>query len=377
MVDFRRVGIITMHRVQNVGSVLQAYALCEKIKQIGARCELIDYQYPNDTHRSTCHKTNLISRLLLFFSRVKFYLLYDNTVQKHNFNKFRNKYLLLSKYYPTKEDLNSTPPEYDVYMTGSDQVWNPRFTKGDGAFFFDFIKDGYKVAYASSFSISDIPLEYRDNYRSLLETYSHISVRETSGVRIIKELIDKDVHVVCDPTLLLTKEDYLPLISESVLNKKPKQYILVYALSYAYDPYPQIEEVIKKVKKQLDLPVIYLHANTVDHYRFGSSITSAGPCEFLDLFYHATFVVSSSFHGVAFAINFKKPFVAIVPSKHDDSRIMSLLYRLGLENKAILTNQSLPSKVDTELDEKYLDKLGDYREDSILYLKKVLTYKKR
>ena len=69
--------------------------------------------------------------------------------------------------------------------------------------------------------------------------------------------------------------------------------------------------------------------------------------------------------------------MAIVPSKHDDSRIMSLLYRLGLENRAILTSQLLPSKVDTVLDDKYLDKLEDYREDSILYLKKVLTYKKR
>ena len=371
----KKVGIITMHRVQNVGSVLQAYALCEKIERLGADAEIIDYQYPNEYHARVRERLSTIKAIAFFFQRVKFFVLYRNSLQKNRFADFVKSKLRLSKYYSCREELYNAPPIYNLYMTGSDQVWNPDCMKDDGVFFLDFVNDVPKVSYASSFSTLVIPDSYKETYKKNLRQYRYIGVREEMAKQLVNTLASMESVTVCDPTLLLKREDYLSLASESKAKKPKKPYVLVYALSYAFNPYPQIEIVTKRIKEELQLEVVYLHANSVDHYHACRSITSAGPNEFLDLFLNASFVVTSSFHGTAFAINFEIPFISIIPSNNkNDSRIWSLLHILDLTDQSISVKQSLPSQLPLCLDfSQVRPRLEKYRKESEAFLESVLS----
>ena len=365
-----------MHRVLNVGSVLQAYALSVKIEQLGVHAEIIDYEYPNEFHKGGINNQQpLMESIRLLPKRLKYFVLYRSAAQKRRFQSFCKSKMRLSRHYSDHNELLQNPPHYDLYLTGSDQVWNPICMKGDGAFFFDFVKEAVKASYASSFSTTEISPAIKNIYAKYLGAYSYIGVREVSAISLVKDIANKDARLVCDPTLLLTKNDYVKLAKGSELKSPNSPYILVYALSYAFDPYPQIQNIVNTVKEQLGYKVVYLFANSVDHYHIGQSITSAGPLEFLDLFLNAKFVVTSSFHGTAFAINFEVPFISVIPgSAKKDSRIRSLLETLDLSSQAITTNQVLPKELPIEIDyDSVRIKLDRYRGDSEKFLKQILA----
>lgn len=368
----KKVGIITMHRVINAGSVLQAYALYAIVKRLGYGCEIIDYQYPNEYHAS---KDGFkCSFFVLLWKRLKYWMLYRSRIQKRRFSAFMRQYLELSDYYPNQETILQHPPCYDIYMTGSDQVWNPKGMKGDSAFFCSFAKNGTKISYASSFSSPDIPIEYRKKYTELLSGFQSLSVREASGVELIRFLTGRTAIEVCDPTLLLEKEDYSCLAEDSeVMVQQP--YVLAYILTYAYDPYPAIQRLIDKISALKGLRVYYLYANSVDNYHWGKSITSAGPKEFLRLFRDASFVITSSFHGTVFALNFEKNFYSIVPSgKQEDERISSLLQRVGASDRAIKVDEDISKLVIQDVDYSLVSpKVKEYRAFSLEYLQNALT----
>ena len=368
----KSVGLITMHRVINVGSILQAYALYLQVKKLGFNCEIIDYQYPNEFHKSnrTLEKKWKIQFGLLI-QRIKFFLFYDKTIQKKRFGDFLKKNLSLSStYYKDVESIHRNPPIYDIYMTGSDQVWNPECMQGDTTFFCSFISNKPKVSYASSFSISDIPNNLKLSYANALKSYKMLGVREKSGVDLIKKLTGLAAVEVCDPTLLLSKDDYAKLaLSSKIRIKRP--YILAYILDYSYNPYPTIQQVVNIISKQMNMQVYYLHANSVDNYHYGHSITSAGPSEFLYLFLNSSFVVTSSFHGTAFALNFEKPFYSVIPqTEQEDSRIYSLLKKVKAEDRAIKVNTKVASRLSTEMD--YTNEISSllqkYKEESRSFL---------
>ena len=326
----KKIGIITMHRVQNYGSVLQAYALVKYISKLGYESRVIDYIFPNKYHvrRSRNCKVGLIARL-------KFRLLYRVKTQRNRFLKFIKDYLdVTDSTYETREAILTSLPIFDIYVTGSDQVWNFESMNGDPTFFCDFANDKPRISYASSFAQDVISEDYKDSYASLLQRYEMLGVRELSAVNIIRNLTGKSAEVVCDPTLLLTAAEYGALKSNKRINNG-KPYILAYILDYAYKPYPTIIKVIEKARKELGMDVIYLHSNSVNNYHFGKSITGAGPKEFLQLISQAAFVVTSSFHGVAFSLNFGVPFYAITPDTSKDDRIISLLKKVDAQSRAI------------------------------------------
>lgn len=331
-----KIGIITMHKVLNAGSSLQAWALYHKIEQLGYSCEIIDYQYPNQFHRSQQQTIDTRHDLIRsWINRGKYFLLYRTKKQHQRFSKFWQSSWQSSAPYNTPKSLQLNPPRYDIYIVGSDQVWNPKCMYGDPSFFCAFAKDKPRISYASSFAQADIPDELYKTYETLLSGFSSISVREEGARDLVRKLTGKDATVVCDPTLLLTKQDYAPFIAKSEIKIK-KPYILAYILSYAYNPYPTILEVIEKVSRERKLPVFYMMANTIDDYHFGHSITNAGPNEFLSLIANAECVVTSSFHGVAFALNFEKDFYAVLPKNVDNNnRIYSLLNIVGAQDRIV------------------------------------------
>lgn len=370
----KKVGLITMHRVLNPGSMLQAYALYKQVCKLGYECEIIDYQYPNAIHhsKSNANECNIIKTICLLLNRIKFFILYRGRVQRKRYMRFMHDNLLLSKYYPTKESLFNDSPKYDIYLTGSDQVWNPKCMYGDPSFFCAFAEDKPRISYSSSFAQADIPNELYKTYKTLLSGFSSISVREEGARDLVRKLTGKDATVVCDPTLLLTKQDYAPFIAKSEIKIK-KPYILAYILSYAYNPYPTILEVIEKVSRERKLPVIYMMANTIDDYHLGHSITNAGPNEFLSLIANAECIVTSSFHGVAFALNFEKEFYTVLPKNaNKNNRIYSLLQTVCALDRVVYKNScSIISVLNVDYNKINIG-INLFRKASTTYLKNIL-----
>lgn len=363
----KKVGIITMHRIINYGSALQAYATLKAISMLGYQAELIDYIFPNQKE-TIPFSTNLKNFILKFF----IHLFHGN--KKKKFNIFYKKFYNCSKEFHSAEELRNINMKYDILLTGSDQVWNPMHTKDDLSFLLSFNTNNTpQISYASSFSKSTLPAEHKKSYAECLKRYKHISVREKSGINIVKELIGKEPFCACDPTLLLSKKEWEDLASQGKQMVKG-EYILLYILTYAYNPYPEILNIIEYVKKQANLPVVILDGSLKNNKISGAkNIKSAGPLEFLRLIKDAAFVVTTSFHGTAFSLNFEKPFFSVLSDKtKEDTRMLDLLDAVGAKERALVYNTPI---IDTTFNMDYsivTPKVKAIRKESQNYLNMIL-----
>lgn len=332
----KKTGIITMHRVENYGSLLQAYALQQCLTKLGVNSEIIDYKYPNEAHYFNGVKSK-IRRLVSSLFDV--FLGFPKLQRRKKFRKFIERYLILSSsMYHTKEEIEENPPYYDFYLTGSDQVWNPKYVSTDPTFMFSFVKGEIVCAsYASSFATEIIPKEYLDDYSTYLSRYKLISVRESSGVEIVRKITGMNAFLACDPTLLLTNNDWSKLALRSKLNVGGP-YILIYILTYSFNPYPEVDELIDFVQEKMGMQIIILNGRKEDYYRKNTRvIKNAGPEDFIKLFKCASFVITTSFHGTVFAQIFKVPFYSIIKnSSQSDSRIHDLLKNADLESRLLV-----------------------------------------
>lgn len=364
----KTVGILTMHKVSNFGSALQAYATQKVIASLGYDSELIDYIYPNEFQYSRGYSRPIKN----LKSRISFWLGLHPRWKKMKAIKSFWPYLKVSKTYKSYEDIHKNPPIYDIYVTGSDQVWNSNFTKGDTTFFLDFApKDAKRISYASSFSNASLYTEFVDKIGPLLKAYKFISVREKKGAEIVDKLIGKNVPVTLDPTLLLDSAEWNRLADAKKDKYFEKKYILLYVLAYALNPIPYIYDVAIKLHKQTGLEIIAL--GEVDEKYFGRipimKVWDADPITYLHLIRNAAYVVTSSFHGVAFSVNYGKPLVAVIDKSKKDDRITTLLSRIGLEKCIYDINgpsdvKNVSYQVDLEQ-----DKLKELRQESLKYLK--------
>lgn len=314
-----KVGIVTMHRVDNYGAVLQAYATCECIRLLGGTPEIIDY-IPNrfrlsrqlmnvreDRAKTIIHK--IVYTVASAPIRLKIW---------HSFASFVKKTIPLSKkkYYKL-EDFDKID-DYDVYLTGSDQVWNSDFDKYiDPVFYLEFAPLGKKkVSYAASFGKKDLNEEEILIIREYLKKYDKITVRENEGVKILQDLGLKGDQVL-DPTLLLNKTQWSNVASNRLVNDK---YLLIYQLNEN----PEFEKQAKIIAREKGLKIVKLgrdikKASYVDH-----QFSFRSPKDFLSLFMYADYVLTDSFHGTAFSINFERNFTVIYPP-HFSGRLKSIL----------------------------------------------------
>lgn len=364
----KSVGIITMHRPISFGSSLQAYALQRKIQDLECDCEIIDYQYPNKLHIIKRNPFKVVVNSILHYL-MNLFMGLPCLFEYLRFKQFRQNYLKLSTYYKDSESLVENPPRYDIYCTGSDQVWNTNFTKRDTSFILSFVKDTKKISYASSFAVDYVVKECIQDFKHFLSQYDAISVREKSGVNLVANLTGKNAALVCDPTLLLTKEEWFPLAEQSkIIINKP--YILVFILTYSYNPYPEVNRIIDTVQQKLGLHTVVLNGNKYDYLRKNTTvIKNAGPLEFLYLFKNASFIITSSFHGVAFSANFEKPFIAVVNKNGRDSRLMSFIENVGLDEHAIGYNETV---VNVNTSTPSVSHLHEFRDFSLDFLRKTI-----
>lgn len=373
-----KIGIITIHKIINFGSALQAYALQSYIqKQFLSDVEIIDYIYPNKYHLSHRPQKDLRQRLLVKLREIKHYLT-GNRTQKL-YRNFYNEFFHLSPIkYNGPDELMKQAPVYDIYITGSDQVWNINNLHNDPAMYCCFAPDkSIIVSYGASFSTTTLPKSYYSSIRTRLNRYKSIGLREKSGIDILKDIgINNNIPICCncDPTLLLNKSEYAPLAEKSSI-KINGDYILVYLLDYAYNPEPTITEITQMAVNHYGCKVVRLLKT---HFSYNGKmivITDAGPCEFLWLFQNAKHIITSSFHGTMFSVIFRKPFTTIIPdSSHLDCRSKDFLLRVGL-NKCMASTDATPV---LHAENPYTDeveiRIKELISDSQKYLKNIIKY---
>lgn len=378
-----KIGIITIDKVNNYGAELQAFALQKKLEKLGYACEIIDYLYYKnwkykDTNQSKPFVPMSGKEQLAYWLKYRFAnflldkvfpLFHQATrIRLKRFETFHRDNTKFSQPYNSMAKLYRTNLGYNTYIVGSDQVWNPSANSSIEPYFLTFApKEAKKISYASSFGVSHIAPELQERFKKLLSNIDVISVRETSGVELVKQLTGRNAELVVDPTLLLNKQEWMPYMK--VYPDMPKRYVLIYQLSDSNT----IVKLAKQIGIERNIPV-YRICKRAFHVKKDTgviNILDAGPAEFLFLIAHAEYVITNSFHGTAFSVNFSVPFYTVVSSaKKNNSRMESLLASTGLLNRLLSDNIDINTVNINMPDFKEAQKkLQQVREQSIAFLK--------
>lgn len=342
----RRIGIVTIHNSPNYGASLQAFALYKFIEQSHYSCEIIDLLRPYHAEYISskkykpyfqCHRKPLKNRFKAFVKKIfhikspseLFALHHEKEIalRQSRFEDFNAQIKLTHKYFSI-DDLYQNPPEYDIYISGSDQIWNPAQPYCLAPYFLSFVKNkGKKIAYASSIGLSKIPSAVEGDFKCWLSDYDKIMVREIEAKTIIEPLIHKNVSVVLDPTYLLGSAYWQSVARKPAIQTK---YIFCFTLNYNELLLNYSYQIA--TDKGLMLVTLGHSAKDTQSTKF-ISILDAGPLEWLGLIQHAELVLTDSFHGTVFSTLLAKNFATyIAGTSARGSRITHLLSLLGLSS---------------------------------------------
>ncbi|MDI6711716.1 MAG: polysaccharide pyruvyl transferase family protein [Anaerosomatales bacterium] len=321
-----KVGVITFHRALNYGAVLQAYALQQSIERLGYQCEIVDYQ---------CQHLLRGSRVLpqinagprTFLSGVAHAPL---KVTRHVlFRRFRSRHLRTSLRRYDAASISEANAHFDTFVVGSDQVWNPALTGDDDTYLLAFCNDSKKkISYAASLGRSEFQPEHEDRYLRQLSSFDAISVRELDSSRYLSRVLKREVPCVLDPVFLLPTEEWIALSRSSGLEKP---YIFVYCLHEE-----SVYRYAEHVRRLTGLPVVHVPPSLRTRVA-GTRVLAFSPEEFLGWIRNAAFVITDSFHALAFSVVFSRPFKAQMKLAFPElnSRMSSLLSVLGLEEQVL------------------------------------------
>lgn len=335
-----RIGIITIHNSPNYGASLQAFALWKYITDCGHECEIIDLHRPHQadyipSKRYVPYRQQKKSVFQFIKTMIrnrkeskKNSKKYLSDKAQDRFDKFNSKIRYSRPYYGI-DMLYANPPVYDVYITGSDQLWNPSQFYCLEPYFLTFAPIGKKrISYAPSIGIPNINAKEKEDFSKWLKYYDSISVRELQAKQLLETIVDEKIECVADPTFLLERNYWKSIASPS---KERCPYILLFTLSYDVT----LLEYAKSLSKQSGIKLIYLTAiqPSVDNIEY-EPVTDAGPIEWLGYIRNAEMVITNSFHGTVFSIILEaKQFVTYIsPSNNRGSRIVDLLHTFDLSD---------------------------------------------
>lgn len=336
-----KVGVLTLHKVLNFGSVLQTYCTCVSVKKLGYDVEVINYMQPRYTvggsiaaiwqaELAGAKGVRIPKAIARSAMRTVSYFL-----QRRTFETFVKGWLPVGKgEFTSFQAISSNPPDADIFLTGSDQVWNSEYNKGvDRCHYLDFAPQGKpRVAYAASFGKDSIPDSEKHETAQLLRKYLAVGVRESSGVDIVKSLGIEGAQHVLDPTMLLSRQDWESEFKPVRLVDEP--YLLIYSVERSLDKI--VMETAKGVAKARGLKILFLSQAAPLRSMKECDVQKgfASVQDFVSAFFFADYVVASSFHGTAFSINFNRQFVSVLPPRFG-ARPRSLLNLVGLGHRII------------------------------------------
>ena len=328
------ISLLTLHRTANYGSVLQAFATQKVLERMGFDVTVVDY-YPNRNKISSMlrglkEKKDIFSHnpLALFLARA--IILPSYIKRRRTFNRYIESRLNLSpRTYWSLTDFENEPICSDFYVTGSDQVWNSTWNGGvDDILFLSFTsQDSIRVSIASSFGKTSLCNEEIPRVRELLQRYTYITVREDSGVDIVRSLGIEKVTQVLDPTLLLDKSFWYQYCDPF---KRDAEYILMYNINHN----KPLDQFVKQLSRKTGLPIQYISYQYHDVIKHGRMRCNVSVESFLALIRDARFVVCDSFHCAAFSVNFNKEFAVVMPERFG-TRLTSFMHVVGLEDRIV------------------------------------------
>lgn len=392
----KKIGILTFCNCMNYGAELQAYALQKVLSNMGFDSEVIHVEKETGMMDSSMRTIfNAIANRYKYYGLIKgtakVISLVNSTFavrkseskniklreqKKSIFDDFFNNCVVHSKDYYTLDELSIIDKmPYDAIVAGSDQIWNYMQTRHLNIFFLEFAhRLGLRcISYAASFSVESIPSDLKSTYAKYLENLDYISVREDSGVDIIKDCAGKKAEHVLDPTLLIDSKTWVNSIGNDSYLPKGKKYIVIYTLSGS----TYIYKLAKNIAERLGLDIL----NIRDGYEKVKGdegiqhLYDVGPKEFISIFNQAAYVITDSFHGTAFSVNFNIPFTTLLnPVSNMNGRVKSLLRLTGLiESRVIYDdgNDRIPTELNVDFSE--VNRIIDaQRLHSIDYLKTAL-----
>lgn len=327
---------ITCQHVYNYGATLQAYALQNYLVTKGHKVEVIDYRLSSHIRYElfTLYPVGRAYKLVCMLPFLRYVIspyrnrhMLKTWGRKKAFDIFDKKFLHLTQQtYSTYEELKRSGLTADVFIAGSDQIWNPEYENGrDLGYYLNFgNRNAKRISYAASFGVSAISDAQAEFVKCQLEKFSHVSVRETAGVEILKKIGIQAVSCV-DPVFLLSREEWIANLGLKFANDK--KYIMVYDFNHDN---PKMASFVKRLSEQTGMKILSVNDDSNAYYA-DVQINDAGPKEFLEYILNAEFVVASSFHATAFSLIFNKKFVTYpLGVLSNSSRMENLLSLVGL-----------------------------------------------
>lgn len=385
----KKIGIVSCYFQKNYGSMLQAYATQQVIKKLGYQAETIRIEgiakeirnaklkyYMKQLTDWTVVKGKLGFVKRFFLKKMDKEFKENVTVRDKKFNEFKNTKYELSPVYNSKKEIGKYCHNYSSVLVGSDQLWLPSNIDVD-YYTLNFVpEDINKIAYATSFGVSALPERQWSFASKFLNRINYVSVREEGGQKIVKEVAHRDVPVVCDPTLLFTKDEWLKYFPNQRIYKE--KYIFCYFLGNN----PEQREFADKIRKNTGYKIVsLLH---MDEY-IKSDIDfpdyapyNIGPEEFVNLIRNAEIILTDSFHGTVFSVLNGKKFFTFRRFKEGsvlstNSRMHSLFNLLDLHERFITADEDVQKALNLEIDyEKVWNRIDKYRQKSYEYLIKAL-----
>ena len=329
MAEQKKILIFT-YMLNNYGAVLQSYALQSYLKKQGCNdVRVVNFETKRHQQLNKIYK----KRSSNFFIQLVFMILTTLKFSKLNRRKkrtalFKKKFMCFTQKFQSQEQLFTHLPDADIFISGSDQVFNPNGLNKD-VYYLDFPKGyGKKIAYAPSFgSFKGIDKVSQDIKRLLMD-FDALSCRENEGSDYMSKLLSRPVLTVADPTLLLSKNEWKEI---SNTPKFDGNYILIYDLNGG----ESLICIAKKIQKRTGLKIICITDKVQKRYNVDKQIYDAGPSEFVGLIEMASYVVTDSFHGTMFSLIFNIPFYTYIAVPSSSSRILNILKRLNLLDRVI------------------------------------------
>lgn len=339
-----KIAIVTIYDFFNHGNRLQNFALEQTLKSMGHDVVTLAIT-PKNIYKYVMPLANIVP--------------FVPVVRRMSNSKKNTKDMMNVKIidFCSRKKMEKLASEFDAFVIGSDQVWNPKYMADKNVSFLKFAKKERCVAYAPSFGLSTLPKKCEKDFCKGLSHIKYLSVREFEGEQIIQKLIGEKVPVLVDPTMLLSKNFWEENFVQSV--KKPERYILTYFLC----PKKEYKAKVKQIAKEKNMKIININKSFDKFYK-------SNPREFLDLINGASLVCTNSFHGHALSIVMEKPFLSFTSFQNTKSRINTLLKSMNLEER---NYQRVKEKDYFETDFSFTrEKIEQEKEKSLKFLEKAL-----
>lgn len=337
----KRVVILTFSRSYNYGASLQAYSLQHFIRTLGMECKIIDIRTKKQINNELEYRSDLIGRLLNIFTYIHRKELSSGMARFNAFNYSSEDRTVNygNESLPDKIDyemLEKDSGGVDFYLSGSDQVFSP--TLMSRLYFQDFNTGNAKsISYAASIGVSVIPETMKEEFTRRLRKFQYISMREESGKEVVSKLTNRSVTVNADPVFLTNMEEWVD-VERKYHGLEPGKYIFAYFL-YRHDT---MNATLKNIHEETGYPVVLVDRGAFRGIYHQKLILDAGPQEFLWILRNSYMVVTSSFHGTAFSLIFKKDFLVFNNPKTPE-RITNLLELTDVQRHDITDKKVIES----------------------------------